>query len=269
MAGTLLLRFLLATPRRQFNLARWAGRRKFRELRGLSVTWLDSHFGMIEQGAPWLHRVGSDAWDFCKGGVSNRFLNLAGGSGGGVSCIREVTVVYGFDGPLTERLRSLDQAIPAAGWELGTRALPQSWADLNPGRAAAATGLARHRTRWMTDRWVRLTWYPAAALSYPPGGEGTPPWGRPPLTPRMRVTWHSRGQETRWQRDPNTSRGATRNYLLLEVSEPGVPDLLQQALARHEHALTMTVHLAYYSNPNARLYRHRVPRYLLPTSPGH
>jgi hypothetical protein len=207
-------------------------------------------------------------WDFCAGGV-RPFFRLAGGFSASACCIREVTAVYGFDGPLLPRLRSLDQALPPAGWKLGTPALPQSWADLDPGYAATTEKLARHRARWMLYRQVNLTWRPSEALGYPPDGEGTPPWGRPPLTPRMRVTWSSRGQETGWRPDPNKTQGATRGYLPQEVSESQVPELLEQALARYEHALTVNINLAYYSNPNARVHRYRVPRYILPTRPGH
>lgn len=263
----LLFRALLAAPRRQFNLPRWTRRRKFRELHHDSVVWLDSHFRLIEQGAPWLSFVGSDVWDFCRGGVDNRFLRLQAGSGAGVGCIRNVTAVYGFDGRLIARLRSLEQALPPVGWQLGTPALPQSWTDLDPGSAATAEGLARHRTRWMTDRRVDLRWSPTAAMEYPPDGAGTPPWGRPPLTPQMRVTWASRGQARSWREDPNKRRPTTRQYLPQEVSELSVPDLLDRALADHEHAFTVTITLAYYSNPNAKVYRHRVPRYLFPSTP--
>jgi hypothetical protein len=264
----LVLRALIETPRRQLNLARWVRGREFRHLHGVSVAWMDSHFEQIERGAPWLLRVGSDVWDFSKGGV-RPFFDLTGGFPASAGCVRQVTVVYGFDGSLLSRLRSLDQALPPAGWKMGTPALPQSWADLDPDYAATTERLARHRTRWMIDRRVNLTWEPTEALGYPPDGEGTPPWGEPPLTPRMRVTWSSCGQETGWGRDPNKRRGATQNYLPVEVSESDAVELLDQALGRHDHALTVTINLAYYSNPNARAWRHRIPRYLFPARPGH
>jgi hypothetical protein len=263
-----VLRALIGAPRRQFDLPRWTRGRQFSGLHAASVAWLDGHFEVIERGAPWLHRVGSDVWDFCQGGVSNPFLRFTSDFSATAGCVREVTAVYGFDGPLTARLHSLDQAMPAAGWEMSDLALRQTWQNLDPGRAADAQGMARARTRWMTDRRVNLGWRPTAALGYPPGGEGTPPWGQPPLTPHMRATWSSRGQETGWQRDPNKTRDATRNYLALEVSEAGVPELLEEALAGHEHALTVTIHLAYYSNPAARERPHRIPRHLFPTQPG-
>jgi hypothetical protein len=266
--AALVLRALIGAPRRQFDLPRWTGGREFGGLHATSVAWLDGHFEVIERGAPWLHRVGTDVWDFCKGGVSNPFLRFTSGFSATAGCVREVTAVYGFDGPLTARLRSLDQALPAGGWEMTGLALRQTWQDLDADRAAAAQGLTMHRTRWMTDRRVNLGWRPTAALGYPPGGQGTPPWGQPPLTPRMRVTCSSRGQETGWGRDPNKARDTSRNYLALEASETGVPELLEEALAGHEHALTVTIHLAYYSNPDARARPHRIPRHLFPTQPG-
>jgi hypothetical protein len=228
---------------------------------------MDSHFELIERGAPWLHRVGSDVWDFCRGGVQP-FLRLEGGFSAGAGCIREVTAVYGFDGLLLPLLRSLDQALPPTGWDMSELAVRQTWRDLDPDSAATAEGLARHRTRWMIDRRVNLTWRPTEGLGYPPDGEGTPPWGQPPLTPHMRVMWSSRGQETGWRGDPNKKQPTTRGYVAVEASESGVPELLEEALARYEHALTATIHLAYYSNPNARAWRHRMPRYILPTRPG-
>jgi len=144
-------------------------------------------------------------------------------------------------------------------------ALPQWWANLDPDYAATTETLARHRTRWMLDRRVDLKWGPTEALGYPPDGEGTPPWGRPPLTPRMLVTWCSRGQETGRRGDPNKQRPTSRGYVAVEVSESGVVQMLAEVLARYEHALTVTIRLAYYSNPNARVWRHRIPHYLIPT----
>lgn len=267
-AGAVFVRALLAAPRRQIDLPRFTRRRRFRNLHDESVTWLDSHFELIEHGAPWLHRVGRDVWDCCTGRVSNPFLRLEPGPGAHAGCRREVTTVYGFNGQLSACLRSLDQAMPPAGWEMAALARGQSWAALNStdlNGTEPADALTRHRTRWMTDRQVNLNWRPGAALGYPPSGPRTPPWREEAFTPSMRVSWSSRGQETGWQRDPNKTRTATRNYFPLEVSESGVPELLDEALARYEHALTVTIDLGYYVNRNAAALRHRMPRYLLPT----
>jgi hypothetical protein len=230
------------------------------------VAWLDSNFEVIEGGAPWLHLIGRDVRDFCSGRVRGVNLGLTPQFKAGVGCARAVTAVYGFDGPWIGRLRSLDQALPAAGWEMAGAVRPR-WQDLDPDAAATVRGAAKFRMQWMTDRQVTLAWQPTAALGLPIGAERMRPWGRPPLAPRMRVTWSSRGQETGWRPNPSRTQGATRNYLPLEVSESGVPELLEHALARHEHALTVTIDLSYYSNPDPRARRHRVPRYVLPTRP--
>jgi hypothetical protein len=55
------------------------GGREFADLHDASVAWLEQHFQVIEQGAPWLQRIGSDVWDFCKGGVSSPFLRMTPG----------------------------------------------------------------------------------------------------------------------------------------------------------------------------------------------
>lgn len=239
-------------------------------MRHAAVAWLDSHFELIESGAPWLNRVGGDVRDSCsaqvRGLIEDFFSPRPRATAG---CMRTVTAVYGFDDPLIARLRSLDQVLPASGWELGDLARRQSWADLDPGATATANGLARHRMRWMTDRQVNLTWRPAAALDYPRDAERMRPWGQPPLEPRMRVTWSSRGQETGWRRNPGETPERvvrTHTHLLLEISELTVPELLDEAFAHYAHALTVTISFSYYSNPNAKARPHCIPRYLLPAS---
>jgi hypothetical protein len=257
---------LVARTRRQFNLPRWTRRREFRDLRGSAVAWLDSNFELIEGGAPWLHLIGRDVRDSCSGRVRGVNLELAPQFKASVGCARSVTAVYGFEGPWIARLRSLDQALPVTGWEM-PGAVRQRWRDLDPDAAATAQGVAKHRMSWMTERQVALAWQPTEALGLPVGAERMRPWGRPPLAPSMRVTWSGREEETARSTTPGRTRGATRNYLPLEVSESGAPELLEQALARHEHALTVTIDLSYYSNSDPRARRHRVPRYVLPTRP--
>jgi hypothetical protein len=259
----LALRVLIGAPRRQLNLRRWVDSREFTDLHDASVAWLEQHFQVIERGAPWLHRIGSDSWDVCQGGVSNPILRLAPGHSASAVCVRQVTAVYGFDGPLTARLISVGEALLAAGWELTRTAAGQAWTDLDG--TANVAGAGSHRNRWIANGRALLRWRPTAALTYPAGGEGTPPWGRPPLSPSMRVSWSSRGQETGVRPNPDKTRGATRNFLPLEASDAGLPDLLREALDHHEHALRMAINLCYYSNPNARARPHRIPRYFLPT----
>jgi hypothetical protein len=105
-------------------------------------------------------------------------------------------------------------------------------------------------------------------LSRPEGMAGTPPWGRLPLSPDMSVACVSRGQA----RQPapsaqlgNRIRTAPRNYLLLDASEVDRQVLEEAALGRQEYALAVAITLTYYSNPDAKQRRHRIPRYWLPT----
>lgn len=255
---------LLTGARRQFNLPRWTGRREFRDVHSTAVTWLDSHFELIEDGAPWLNAVGRRIRDFCTGRVRGWEFTIGSVPVKATAgCRRQVTAVYGFDGPLTERIRSLGQALPAAGWELSRW---QAWQDFDPATAAAAVGLrAQSRVSWMTDRTVGLTWQPTEALSLPANLERMRPAGRPPLTPTMRVSWASRGQRIGWVGHVPEPGTATRNFLPIEVNDARVPDLVDQALARCEHALAVTIDLSYYTNPNPRAWFGGVPRYLLPT----
>jgi hypothetical protein len=72
----------------------------------------------------------------------------------------------------------------------------------------------------------------------------------------MRVTWSGRGQETEARQDRNKTESTTHNYLPLVVSEAETWKLLEEALPHNEHALTVAIHPAYYSNPNARARPH-------------
>jgi hypothetical protein len=231
-AGKALIGLIIGTPRRQPNLRRLARGRSFRELHPAVSEWMDRHFELIEANAPWLDRIGMELRDYCQG--SARPPGLAPGFRVSVVCRRALTVVYGFDGPLPTRLDRFGEALFAAGWVLGAR--PQ--------------------------------WRPNEMLSRPAGMEGTPPWGRLPLSPAMSVTSVSRG-EARPVPPPDDLgsriRGAPRNYLLLDDGKDERHALEEGALDGHEHALTVSINLDYYSNPNAKRRPHRIPRYWLPT----
>lgn len=264
----LVARALERLPRRQVNLRRWTRSQEFGDLRREAVAWLDRHFELIERGAPWLVAGGASVTDVCSAFIGNASFGQMG-TGAGTESGRKVTVVYGFGGPLIPLLRSLDQAFPVAGWQLGTQASRQSWADLDPEAASAATGLARSYTRWMTDRSVTLEWHPTEALGYPPGLDRMRPCGLPPFRPAMTVTWASRGQDIGWRmiEDAITMRDVTRNLVPLEVSELKVPQLLEGTLARYEHALAVTIGLAYYVNLNPKVRPYRMRRHVIPTRP--
>ena len=179
------------------------GSREFKIIRDDGVAWLDRHFELIEQGAPWLHRIGRDVWDTCNGSVpSPSLFDFAPKSGPGVVCRRAVTTVYGFDGQETG-IPPVAQAFSAAGWEIR--------------RISGGATLA--------------VWRPGEGIGYPSYGEGMPPWGgKPIIAPQMQVSWLSSGEGTTARRDPNRMH-----------------------------------RFGYYWNPRARGFRHRAPRYLLPT----
>jgi len=242
-----VLRVVL-TSRRQLNLPRWIRGRTFGELHGSVVAWLDSHLATVEHGAPWLHRVGTDVWDYCRGEVRSPFdFSLAPRFRASAGCGRQVIAVYGFDGDLTERLGQLAEALSAAGWERIGPLPMRAWAD--------------------ADRYALLSWQPNAVLDYPLGVDGTPPWGRPTLSPHMRLSWTSSGQATRLRQDPNRNRSDTRNYQSVESSDSEYWKLPDSALERYDHTLAVHLDLSYYSNPDALARRHRIPRHLLPTPP--
>ncbi|MBF9069953.1 hypothetical protein [Streptacidiphilus fuscans] len=233
--------------RRQFNLPRWTSRQVFVAQRAIVVAWLDSHFAALEHGAPWLHRVGSDVWDYCSGLVPSPFQGnlFEPRRFASLGCDRGVIAVYGFDGDLTERLNQLREALSAAGWE---------------------------RTVWRSRAWVpsdsgqAFSWRPTAALSYPPGPDGRLSSERLRRAPSLWVSWCSRGQATSLQQHAHRTRHSTRNRLVLESSatEPG--ELPDAALEKHDHALAVYLNFR-YPDLDSPARRRREPRYLLPTRP--
>jgi hypothetical protein len=260
---------LSAFPRRQFDLPRLVASSEFLAIRGEYVAWQHRHFEVIEQGAPWLHLVGRDVYETCDGRVprSPALFDLSPRRGPAVVCARHVTAVYGFDGSETERLCSLELAFPVAGWEIGTRDLTGSWADIYDAVLTGAPDKLPAHRRWMAYRYANLQWRPSAVIGHPSYGEGTPPWGGggPPFAPRMQVSWLRVGQEITARRDPSRTSSVTRNRLPLDNSDVQLPELLEEALRRHDHAMSVAMDLSYYANTSPRSRPHQVRRYLLPT----
>lgn len=256
-------------PRRQFNLPGLVASSEFLAIRSEYVAWQNRHFEVIEQGAPWLHLVGRDVHETCHGRVprSRGLFDLSPRPGPTVGCGRDVTAVYGFDGPETDRLHSLELAFPVSGWEIGRRDMTGSWADIDDAALAGPPDTLPLHHRWMAYRDTNLTWRPSAAIGHPSYGEGSPPWGddRPPFVPRMRVSWLRAGEEITATRDTNRTSSVTRNHLPLENSDVQHPELLEEALRRHDYAMSVTMELSYYVNYSPRSRPHRVRRYLLPT----
>jgi hypothetical protein len=143
----------------------------------------------------------------------------------------------------------------------GGRVVQQVW--------VALTGeelLERRDSDWRALK-VQPQWRPGDALGLPIDTEGTPPWDGVPLSPRMSVSCVSRGQQRRASPTDHldSARRAPRNYLLLENSEEDQQALEDRALATYEYMVAVTISLDYYSNPNAKAWPHRIPRYWLPT----
>lgn len=230
--------------RRQFNLPRWTGRQEFVDEHNGVVAWLDSHFAALEHGAPWLHRFGTTAWDYCSGVVRSSFdISLTPRVHASVACNRNVTAVYGFDGDLTEHLSEVREALSTAGWT---------------------------RSVWSTRAWVpedsgnSLLWRPTAALGYPPGTVENPPPRGPRFAPSMWVFWSSRGQETPAGQNPHIAHANTRNYLVVESTPTDRWELSNAALENHDHALVVLLVLS-YAKSDSPAQRRRIPRHLLPT----
>ena len=233
---------------------------------------MERHFELIEDNAPWLDRIGTDLWDYCRG--SARSPGFKPGSGGHAACTRILTVVYGFDGRLLAKLDVIGEALFAAGWgkiknvRRAGRPVEQFWVALNGEGILEGKDSDFGPSR--IPRSIRPQWRPNKMLSRPTGMESTPPWGRRPLSPDMSVACVSRGG-TRQVPPPdhvgNRIRNAPLNYLLLDNSEVERHALEEDALGSHDHALTVTISLTYYSNPNARALPYRIPRYLLPARP--
>ena len=252
--------------RRQPNLRRLVRRRRFQQLRAVNTEWMERHVELIEASAPALEPIGTELWDWCRG--SARWRGFEPGFPASAGCTRSLTVVYGFDGRLLAMLDVLGEGLFAAGWgkikneRRGSRPVRQTW--------VALTGyeLLERRDSDFSARGIYPQWRPNSALGRPVGMEGTPPWGRSPLSPRMSVSCVSRGQERRVMPADHlgSARRAPRNYLLLVKSEVDQEALEDQALAGHEHAVAVNISLGYYSNPNVEARPHRIPRYCLPTA---
>jgi hypothetical protein len=264
-AGKALLGLIMGTPRRQPNLRRLARRGSFQKLHSVSSQWLERHFQLIEADAPWLDRVGTELWDYCRGAARPPGLNP--GFRVSAVCTRALTAVYGFDGPLLEKLDMLGEALFSAGWgkiknvRRDGRPVEQFWVALT------GDDILGPRNSDFGPRSIQPQWRPNKMLSRPVGMEGTPPWGTLPLSPDMSVEFVS-PDDTR-QRPPdhvgNTIRDAPRNYLLLDSSGADQRAPASDGHGSHDHAVAVSIDLDYYSNPNAKALQHRIPRYWLPT----
>jgi hypothetical protein len=241
-------------PRRVPGLAAFTRSAGFARLQSAAAAWADRNFALIEEGAPWLDRAGRCVLDHCDTGLESRPFSFPRDPPS-VTCRREVTVVYGFDGGLPGRLAELATVLAAIGW-----------GDSHDG----STVVLRDLNRREPPVWP-LTWSPAAAFGPPAGLETMPPDRRFPLNRwlRMGIGWASRGEPpllttTREGARPGDPRTATVTYQPVEVAGNGVDRLAGQALDRHEHAVAIRIEVTYYLNANVNARPGRLRKRLLP-----
>jgi hypothetical protein len=261
LAGTAAAAGLAAAmlwPRRLPDLARFVRGAEFGRLQFAAAAWVDQSFALIERGAPGLDRAGRQVVDRCETGTGSRTLRIPGDPPS-VTCSREVTVVYGVDGRLRDRLAGLAAAIGAAGWgdRHGDTTVPLR--DLGRGKPP----------EWSID------WSPVTGFALPAVLETMPPDRRFPLKRwlDMGIGWVSRGEQadlvtTTAAVRPVDVSAATATYQPVEVSGADVADLAGRALARHEHAIAIRIRIDYYLNTNINAQPGRLRKRLLPALPG-
>jgi hypothetical protein len=241
-------------PRRVPDLARFTRRAYFRRLQPSAAAWADASFERIEQHLPWLDRAGRCVYDRCETNMTSNPFSFPRDPPR-VTCRREITVVYGFDGDLRGRLTEVADCVSTAGW-----------GDLRGGPEAAVPDMAERAP----PVWP-LAWAPVPDFALPGGLETMPPERRFPLESwlRMGIGWASRSEpaelvttrETSRSGDPRT---ATATYRPVEIAGDDSWHLAAQALARHEHVLAIRVDITYYKNANVNARPGRLRKKVLP-----
>ena len=262
-AGAVLDRAWAASaswPRRVPDLDRFTRRAYFRRLHASAAAWADGNFERIEQRLPWLDRAGRYVRDRCETDLTSNPFSFPRDPPR-VTCRRESTVVYGFDGSLRGSLTQVADGVRAAGWG--------EWR----GEPEAAVPDMAGRT---PPVWP-LAWAPVPGFALPDGLETMPPDRRFPVESwlRMGIGWASRGEaadlvttrETSRTGDP---RAATATYRPVNIAGDDTRQLTAHAMARHEHALAIRVDITYYKNPNVNARPGRMRKKMFPVrdTPG-
>jgi hypothetical protein len=114
----LLLRVAIqALPRRVPDLARMIRSSYVGERQRTAAGWIDRNFDLIQRGAPWLDPVGRWVCDRCTTSWASRGLfGSIPRDPPRITCSRAVTVVYGCDGSLPDRLGDLSAVLGTAGF---------------------------------------------------------------------------------------------------------------------------------------------------------
>lgn len=258
MAAAAGLAAVMFWPRRLPDLARFVRGTEFVRLQSAASAWVDENFALIERGAPWLDRAGRQVTDVCETGTASRTLRIPRDPLS-VTCSREVTVVYGLDGRLQDRLGGLAVALGAAGW--GSR---------DGDTTVPLRALGRDRP----PEWP-VNWSPVPGFALPAMLETMPPARRFPLKRwlGMGIGWISRGEPADLVTTTATSgqaglRAATATAQPVEISGSDVTGLAGQALARHEHAIAIRITIGYYLNANINARPGRLRKRVLPALPA-
>jgi hypothetical protein len=233
------------------SLAWFTRTRRFDELRGTTINWMNHHFELIERNAPWMSLAGQEVADLCVTSVESRQGQIPRDPPS-VQCQRTVQKIYGVDGPLPERLTGLGPALYAAGWgamagpgtvgemsDLGQRRPPvhiQAWRPVPGFGLPARLEKMPPARQWPSWRWLRMDidWAEGGHLSgLTPGAASIErPRRHPALRRSLEYTAHS--QES----DPaaNAFSGC-----------------------QHEHEIAIQIQFTYYSNSNVN----RPPGYMV------
>jgi hypothetical protein len=238
------LRFL---PVRVPDLKRLTRRDEFRLAESRAAASLDQHFSRIEERTPWLDRAGRWVCDACLTSLGSPPVSLEWNPQS-VRCKREVTVVYGTDGNLDDRLAELRDVLSATGWTIDD-----------------------HMVLFGVTLGESLMW--PFAWSAPDGLSPSPSLAiTPALMLDMGVGWASRGRPPGLKTSRETSRSgdpriATVLYQPVDVGGTSVDRLASEALARHQHAIAIRIGEDYYYNYNVNAKPDRLRKRLLPRWP--
>lgn len=225
--------FVIANrPRRLPDLKRLV-RDGLRDDQSFAAAEANRHFDRIGEAAPWLDSAGRQIFDCCQTKLGDSQVILDMSFRPGVSCTRKVTVVYGADGSLDDRLAELRAALSAAGWTIAEDRILSVMAQAGP-----------------------FTW-PVMWSVYDRRGI-------------VSVGWASRGQPpepwTGWIRPQNRRiRVPTVSYQPIEVDGTDIDSLARQTLARHQHAIAIQIQIDYYENSDPDGLRKKLlPRFFRP-----
>jgi hypothetical protein len=245
MAVAALYVAVMVSPRRVPDLARFARSAEFGELQRAAAAWLDQNRELIDRSTPWLDRIGAQVFDRCETSLETRGLKFPRDPPG-LTCSRNLTIVYGLDGSLSGPLAELVAVVRAAGWGDTVFTRP------DPGDKPPIWG---------------GSWSPGAGIPLPSVLQTMPPQHRFPLEGflHMRVGWVSRGEWLGQMSLPSAGPlAATATYRPVEISGTDPEELAGQALAQHEHAIAISIEVPYYVDANVNAKPGRLRKRLLP-----